>query len=477
MPRWGKPRRERPPNTLDGGSFAPTVLDAAADTPIVRLLTTRSTDAASAKGSSEDLLTLRGPIQAALERRGFELEFPQQLEDIFERDTQAARSAHLVAAVLLGIILYDVLAGIDYLVLPDVSITALLFSFTVVTPFALAWLVIARRQPVPLVREMAVTVVVTLASLGLVYLFAVSRAPLALQYHYCVILALLFSNIAVQLRFRYALVSSLVQVAAYTAGVMFSHEMPAPVRAVAIVMTVCAAVLALFANWTLERTARTSFLLSLRDRLFAADLERQNQRLQELSSSDPLTGVANRRSFEERMRVIWKRARISGDDVGLLRVEVDHFKRYTDTYGQLAADECIRAVADCLRSAVRATVDCLARSGAEEFIVVVPGCGLDACVAVAERMRSSVAELKLSHGGHAGEPHVTISVGVAAAKVGPSMPISEIIDSVGEAFVRAKELGRNRVEVAPAMLVDQAATLKVAQPKRPKRTRRRAPVI
>src|SRR5271155_2346529 len=117
--------------------------------------------ATSDSAASEDIATLRGPIQAALDRSGFELSFPKQLEDLFQRDTQAARCRYIATAALIGVIVYDLLAYSDYRLLPDVFNMALLVRFAFITPLVFVCVAIIGRHPPPVARETMAAVMVT----------------------------------------------------------------------------------------------------------------------------------------------------------------------------------------------------------------------------------------------------------------------------------------------------------------------------
>src|SRR5271156_6312269 len=340
-----------------------------------------------------ELEALRGPIQAALQRRGFWFAFPKPLEAFFEREGEAERRRHMAASSAIGVLVYDLFLYSDYIMVPDVFHVALLIRLAIVTPIVLLCVALVLRWLPPVAREGVTALMITVVAASLAYIAASSRAPLAVHYHYGISLVLLFANVVIQLRFPFAAVSSILVVAIYTVGVALSPGMPPAVRETAMMLAASAALLSLFANWALERNQRKAFLLSLSERLLTLELERRNQRLEELFGRDPLTGVANRRYFDERMRSIWDRALITEACIGVLMVDVDHFKRYNDIYGHQRGDECLRLVAARLRDVGRGTVDCVARYGGEEFVIVLSGATDQRCAAVAEDMRREIAAL------------------------------------------------------------------------------------
>ena len=143
-------------------------------------------------------------------------------------------------------------------------------------------------------------------------------------------------------------------------------------------------------------------------------LEDANRRLTELSHRDPLTGVANRRRFEDVLETEWRRAFRSGATVSLLMADVDSFKLYNDTHGHPEGDACLRCVAAAFQSGLKRASDLLARYGGEEFIVLLPDTEPQRAAALADDLRAGVQALGISHPGAPAAPVVTVSLGVAA---------------------------------------------------------------
>jgi diguanylate cyclase (GGDEF)-like protein len=175
-----------------------------------------------------------------------------------------------------------------------------------------------------------------------------------------------------------------------------------------------------------------------------AALEDANHRLEQLSITDALTGLPNRRRFDEAMTLEWQRARRAGDYVGLALIDIDHFKGYNDHYGHQAGDECLRAVANAMQNALRAGADLLARYGGEEFVLLLPGTPPEGTAVVAERVRAAVAAMKMSHA-RAAHGIVTVSVGIAAIVPTVDMTPQIFIEKADAALYQAKRSGRNRM--------------------------------
>lgn len=181
------------------------------------------------------------------------------------------------------------------------------------------------------------------------------------------------------------------------------------------------------------------------------ELEEKNAELERLSSQDCLTGIANRRIFDEFTRKEWARAARDNTPLSLILIDIDHFKDYNDNYGHQGGDDCLRQVAQKLIGTVKRPSDLVARYGGEEFAVVMPGTDLEGAKRIAAILCEGVAsmKLKLPHAHSSSADHVTVSLGVASM-----MPSSadgspeQLVEKADEALYRAKKNGRNQFQIA-----------------------------
>ncbi|WP_342118038.1 GGDEF domain-containing protein [Pseudoduganella sp. OTU4001] len=185
---------------------------------------------------------------------------------------------------------------------------------------------------------------------------------------------------------------------------------------------------------------------SLEDRILQRTLEllQANRKLEELATTDPLTGIANRRKMTEQIAQELERARRFHHPLSLLMVDIDHFKRINDTYGHEVGDQAIIQTATLLTAHMRA-VDAVSRFGGEEFVLLMPETHIAVAMHAAERLRAQAAQLRIpAEGGM--EVELTISIGVAAADPHgtPDTP-SSLLVRADKALYRAKKEGRNRV--------------------------------
>jgi diguanylate cyclase (GGDEF)-like protein/PAS domain S-box-containing protein len=187
---------------------------------------------------------------------------------------------------------------------------------------------------------------------------------------------------------------------------------------------------------------------TLRD---VTDEKRAQVALEQLATRDGLTGLANRRCFDDTLGAEWQRALRNQQPLSLLMVDVDNFKQYNDAYGHLGGDECLQRIASAVASEMRAN-DLVARYGGEEFAVILPNQSLKGAAIVAERIRCRVEQLRLPNLGS--QQHVvTVSIGAATALASPATDPSQLVATADSALYRAKHMGRNRISLPGA---DQA---------------------
>lgn len=179
------------------------------------------------------------------------------------------------------------------------------------------------------------------------------------------------------------------------------------------------------------------------------ELERLNQILKDLSSIDGLTGVPNRRRFDEELEKNWRRALRQAQPLSVIMLDIDKFKGYNDNYGHLAGDDCLKKVAGALHDCVKRGGDMLARYGGEEFVALLGETDNDGALRLAEGLRQAVADLKLPHEFSETAPHVTISLGVATCVPDRDGSPADLLKKADQGLYFAKENGRNQVGQAP----------------------------
>jgi diguanylate cyclase (GGDEF)-like protein len=176
-----------------------------------------------------------------------------------------------------------------------------------------------------------------------------------------------------------------------------------------------------------------------------AELRAANSRLEELSRSDPLTGLANRRHFDELKEVEFRRALRLRQPLTVLMCDVDFFKLYNDTYGHAMGDQCLQMVAETLTTVFARAGELVARIGGEEFAVLLPGTDAANAHKAAEPLLLALATRALAHTASSVAPYVTVSIGVAQLDPDTMDTFDQLLQRADQALYRAKSLGRNRI--------------------------------
>jgi diguanylate cyclase (GGDEF)-like protein/PAS domain S-box-containing protein len=179
-------------------------------------------------------------------------------------------------------------------------------------------------------------------------------------------------------------------------------------------------------------------------------LEKTKRTLEGLALKDGLTGLYNRRHFSEQLAREWNRARREHLPLSLFMIDIDHFKRFNDTYGHLAGDQCIKLVADTIKRCFARGSDLVARYGGEEFVALAAGVDRRQARERAELLREAIRELTGERNGRSAQL-VTVSVGLATMTPDERLVPEDMLEAADRALYQAKRQGRDRVVVAPAM--------------------------
>jgi diguanylate cyclase (GGDEF)-like protein len=195
-----------------------------------------------------------------------------------------------------------------------------------------------------------------------------------------------------------------------------------------------------YSCYKIEHSARLNFL--------------ESNMLNQLAQRDGLTGLFNRRSFDEYVTRIWRQSRREGVTVAFLLIDIDRFKSFNDLYGHQAGDDALKDVARVLADGGHRPLDLVARYGGEEFALILYGPSREYIRELPERLRKEVQELKIVHEGSDNSEYLTISIGVAIIYPDAERSIAGAIQMADEALYQAKENGRNRVVIVESGTTD-----------------------
>ena len=193
-------------------------------------------------------------------------------------------------------------------------------------------------------------------------------------------------------------------------------------------------------------------------------LEKTMRMLEDLALMDGLTGLYNRRHFNAQLEREWNRARREHCPVSLMMIDIDHFKRFNDTYGHVAGDRWLTAVAETLRGCFARGSDLVARYGGEEFVVLIYGAERDPARERAEMVQSAVRNLSMQGAGPSAAPAVTVSIGLATTIPDRGVSPEDLLMAADRSLYQAKRQGRDRIVQAPELANAAPATVPVAKP-------------
>ena len=370
------------------------------------------------------------PTTATDPSRGATGAFAPDLEAEFGRQ-QLAENRTLIRVVSLVALLLAALRGADQILLGSWTPFQLgvygVVMFASVVLSAIAWSPWFQRLYLPCAQ-------VLIPLRGSLIAFMIAGVAARGQLESLMLLPLLMVGpfLVFGLRFRTAAVTVTLTITVYaTAAAILGLPVPLIVRS-CLLLIVVASACGVVAR-TLERSARTRFI--------------ETHAMAELAQQDALTGVKNRRVFDEHLETFWQRAIKEERGIAILLIDVDHFKAYNDRYGHQAGDRALRRVAEILQMFVTGPNDLLARYGGEEFAVLLYDVDGVAAEKLAAQMRKAVCAMGLEHRDSRLGQIVTISIGVAVVDPSPERHARGALQLADEALYQAKTMGRNRVEV------------------------------
>lgn len=385
-------------------------------------------------------------LRQALARPWWKLRFDGDLEQRFDEAVASLQTKDARNNYFLAVLFVNVFAIADYRFLPDVYLTAWLMRFAVITPLFLItiWAEFYSHQAVR--RGWATLVLMLFTTAALIYPVIISESRDTVHYHIGLIVVVLFSNLLTDLRFALALLGSVLFSIMYLLELSLGLNLPGHLINNYGMVSMCIVFLSLVATFRRERHLRTVFLM-----LALLDIAEQRQAeanaaLRKLAAQDPLTGLANRRRFDDEYPRLWKEAIRQSRPLSILFADLDRFKAFNDTYGHAKGDEILERFAEVLReTASRRPLDLAVRNGGEEFLIVLPDTPLEVAVGIAEGLVRKLAELAIPHE-RSSYGVVTASIGVAGGQPKAGGSAQDYIEQADLAMYKAKENGRNRVE-------------------------------
>lgn len=356
-------------------------------------------------------------------------------------------------ALIFGVVLYNLYLLVDVTLVPDIIWLDVTVRLFLVTPllflyFPARYYAIGMR-PDAVAHEALHALGCMMVVASLMFIYANARTSSASEYYMGVVTVILYMNTIHRQPFPLAVMGTVGCMVVFIIGMEYVTVTSEVAKLPAIMCSVGISAVSLFAAYRIEQVERRDYLASLREKLLLQQIQSANRDLQQLSNTDQLTGIRNRRSFDQAAREISATSRPRA----LILLDVDYFKNYNDSEGHVAGDDCLRAIAGRLRAALRrddGDRSFVARYGGEEFVVLLDNCVVSAALAVGERLRSAVSGEAIPHPNRPdGQAVVTVSLGIAVSDDGLET-IQDMLNRADEALYEAKHQGRDRLVLAAA---------------------------
>lgn len=356
------------------------------------------------------------------------------------------QTAKIVRSWMIWVILLDIVGLVFNLaLLPRAAALAMVWPSAMILPAALAVLYVWRRRRSNLAHHLSLTLGM-LWILLCVALMGVAGGGELYERHLNVMVFVAISSIVIfNIPLRFSIVVAVSAMAMYLGFQLNNPGVDVRSGFSAFLFFASGIGATVIARETMTILAQKSFLLELRDRKRVADLAAANEQLERLSRTDPLTGVANRRSMMEAIDALWN----AGDGMALLMCDVDDFKAINDHLGHARGDETLQFVAAIIEGQLTGRRDLVARYGGEEFLVLLHETAAPRAALIAETIREEVEAAALPNPGARAGSVVTVSIGVAVrgADGGAARSPGSLQAMADEALYRAKHGGRNRVMI------------------------------
>ncbi len=384
-------------------------------------------------------------VEATL-RDGFRLlRFPPGLEHAYVRARADERTVRLIAAGIMGMLALALFMWPDYLIDPQGLAQSFALRIGLFGGLTALGLLMLHRLGLPQVNEWMVVPITLLASLIAAFQSQADHRDIGFARIVEIVLVVAYATVFT--RFWPMLLACILMLAVHLQTMLLAPPAADALKPGITLMLVTTIAFGLYTTYTRERNDRRAYLHELREQALRAAVDAGNRQLQTMARTDALTGVANRRAFDDALaqHIGLKPRR----DLALLLVDVDHFKAYNDHYGHPAGDLCLCQVCDALASCLRRPIDLLARWGGEEFAILLSDADEAVARHVAERICAAVVQQNLAHAASSCAPMVTVSIGVTLAPAADAQEPHALLQAADGALYQAKRSGRNRYVVQP----------------------------
>lgn len=396
-------------------------------------------------------LLQRSPLEEAAERAVAErirlAAWPAILRHAYAEHRQTAVRSELRHLQVIGLVITLVSIVLDLIAVPENFVRGAVLRAVLVIPVALIVVAFGQRMKLAHLKLAVGYTLVAFAAI-VIHLAGFAEAATATRYTMSTTFLLAMALMLLPFRREELIGFTVIYCAAVLATGLAPPALDPMIMLEHSVMTVLVGGAALAIALRHQELAARTFLYDLRDSLTRAELEQNVRVLRELSESDALTGLANRRSFRSSFDARFVAAsRPRGRSVTLAMIDLDHFKRFNDDFGHQAGDRALRSVGRCLEASLGRVDGIVARFGGEEFIAAFHSTSVAEAEHIAEQVRRAIAALEIPVRDSPGQ-RITTSIGLASTGPEATIDLNELTARADRALYRAKRDGRNRVVVS-----------------------------
>lgn len=346
-------------------------------------------------------------------------------------------------AILYSLLCTIIFSVSDWFILPGELFLQNLFPRALMISSLLACYVISSRQSLKRFFQPSIILGVVLSQL-LITLMARNAAAYEM-YHFQIVLLmtpLIFLTVF-RVNSRFVLYAQAIMMTAPLAMMTLHYNLSRPDLTANVLSYASVGLFALYINYSLNLQNKRSFIYALLNQHKQAKLELAQTEMEYLSKTDPLTQVANRRHLQDTLINEWKSSIRTNRPISIIMIDIDHFKKFNDSYGHIRGDQCLIQVCDAIKQSASRPRDLVARFGGEEFMLVLPEADQQSATNVGAKVVQAIQKLEIQHCG-AGETNiVTVSVGIATTQPVHNQSLDDFVKLADDALYTAKSKGRN----------------------------------
>ncbi len=386
----------------------------------------------------------KGKVEKELKKGFFSLNFSPEIEEKFKDYLYEKIKESMRFSIALGILIYFIFGILDYFIYPDFFKQLFFIRYLIGGPPIVGAGLLLMKAKKESQMQFLFSFALIVAGFVIITMIYLVKDPTQ-RYYAGLTVVLLYSYVAIGIRFKYTLIIGWSLIVIYMLGAIFIFHPTRDFLINNVFFLFFFNFIGMISSFWYEKNLRRLFLLSSLIAIERKELERANKKLKQLSITDPLTKIANRRYLSEFLRREWKRSIRYKEPISAIMIDIDFFKKYNDTLGHQKGDSVLYKVAKAIKKYCRRADDIIARFGGEEFIVILGNTKNEVAFEIAEKMRKEIEDLHIKHPASDVSNFLTISLGVATMIPEIGIESEILIKAADDALYKAKKTGRNKI--------------------------------